>query len=376
MPARRLAVASARRGSAAIVAGRLRVGAEEPLAGVMQMARTNLLLSAAAVAVLSVGAFFVIHRSSVGATTADPVAYSFIAWGDSRPDSTALHAAYSDGWHAVRDRMVATPHAFEVVVGDMVNVDVDNDTTSTIDAKYAGLFSAMGATQPIPKSYAIGNHEAVSTSAAAAASWENNIHPAHYDVFTHGAGTASAPRVIVVNLSTCEPGHLGDVGFVAEGSTANSAQADWPVGQLRSHAQDPNTYLMVNMHHPIADPKPHESYDTNVEERQALEALFDEYGVDLVIAGHVHAYVRHMMADGTPYIVQGMAGAGPMGESNYSTSRPPAACSRARTWRWRPIGHGASATASKSYSRSRPAPAPRRRRHPLRRPPRRRGPGH
>jgi hypothetical protein len=63
------------------------------------------------------------------------------------------------------------------------------------------------------------------------------------------------------------------------------------------------------MHHPIADPKRNEGYDTRATERAAIEALFAKYGVDLVLAGHVHAYVRHVMPDGTVYLVQGMAGA-------------------------------------------------------------------
>ncbi len=259
-------------------------------------------------AVAALGAWAVHRAPSKARAATDPVAYSFLAWGDIRPGSQALHAAYSAGWQHVRDKMAAEPHAFEISVGDLVNVAA-TDTKATVDAKYADFFSALGATRSIPKSYAIGNHEAVGTSAAGAASWEKNIHPAHYDVFTYGAGTASDPRIIVFNLSTYETGHLGTIGYVGEGSASNSAQGKWLVSQLRAHAHDPDTYLVVNMHHPIADPKPNEGYDTHPAERRALEALFAKYGVDLVLAGHVHAYVRHVMPDGTTYLVQGMGGA-------------------------------------------------------------------
>lgn len=275
------------------------------------LAHTRLTLTLVALFTLLAAAFgaWAVHRtpSKAGAATGT-VAYSFTVWGDTRPGSQALHASYSAGWQHVRDEMAGQPHAFEVVVGDLVNV-ATTDTAATVDAKYADFFSALGATRSIAKSYAVGNHEAVGTSAAGAAGWEKNIHPAHYDAFTHGAGTASDPRVIVLNLSTYETGHLGTIGYAAEGSASNTAQGNWLVTQLRAHAQDANTFLVVNMHHPIADPKPGEGYDTHPAERQALEALFAKYGVDLVVAGHVHAYVRHVMPDGTTYLVQGMGGA-------------------------------------------------------------------
>ncbi len=294
------------------------------------MSHTRLTLTLVTLLTLLVAAFgaWALHRppSRAGAAS-DPVAYSFIAWGDIRPGSQALHASYSAGWQHVRDKMAAEPHAFEVVVGDLVNV-ASTDTTATVDAKYADFFTALGATRAVPKSYAVGNHEAVGTSAAGAAGWESNIHPAHYDVSTHGAGTASDPRIIVFNLSTYETGHLGTVGYAGEGSASNSAQGDWLVSQLRAHAHDSNTFLVVNMHHPIADPKPGEGYDTHPAERQALEQLFAKYGVDLVLAGHVHAYVRHLMPDGTTYLVQGMGGAEAKDEMYAAHTSPGADASR------------------------------------------------
>ncbi len=287
----------------------------------MSRTKLNLIVTAVAVAVLSIAAFAMSStHSSARAATADPVAYSFIVWGDIRPGSTALHASYSAGWQHVRDKMAATPHAFDVVVGDLVNI-TSSDSLATDNAKYADFFTALGSIKSIPKAYVSGNHESVGQSAAAAAAWEKNIHPAHYDVFTHGAGTAASPRVVVIDLATFEAGYSGRIGYVAEGSAKNSAQANWLVDQLRAHAQDAHTFVVINMHVPLADPKPGEYYVSSPE-RPALETLFAKYGVDLVVAGHVHAYIRHMMPDGTPYIVQGMAGADPVGES-YATATSP-----------------------------------------------------
>ncbi len=282
---------------------------QEPTQGGRTLSRTKLMLAAVAVVVLSIAAPAMSSRSSA-ATTRGPIAYSFISWGDIRPGSTALHASYSAGWRHVRNKMAATPHAFEIAEGDMVNVASGN-TTASINAKYADLFTAMGRTRSIRKSYAMGDHEAVGTSAAAAASWEKNIRETHYNCFIYGTGTATSPRIRVINLSTYEAGHLGTIGYRSEGDTSNSAQADWLVGELRARAWDPNTFLVVSMHHSLADTKSGGSYGTNATERTALETLFDKYGVDLVLAGSVTQYVRHMMADGTPYLTQGMAGADP-----------------------------------------------------------------
>ena len=276
----------------------------------MHHSRLTLTAVAAAAAAILTIALAASTTSSVAATRG-PVVYSFITWGDMRPASQALHAPYSAGWRHVRNKMAATSHAFEIVVGDMVNVSA-TDSRATVNGKYADFFTALGTTRSIRKSYAVGNHEAVGASANAAAGWEANIRKAHYSRFSYGAGTVADPRIYVINLSTFEAGHLGLIGYYGEGSASNSPQADWLVSALRAHAWDANTFLVVNMHHPLADSKSGESYDTHATERQALEALFDKYGVDLVVAGHVHQYVRHMMPDGTPYIIQGMAGADPV----------------------------------------------------------------
>ena len=111
----------------------------------------------------------------------------------------------------------------------------------------------------------------------------------------------------MIVLSTEEPGMTGRIGYYGVGDSRNSAQADFLVNTLRTHANDQHTYLVVALHRPITDPKPHESFDVNGE-RLPLEQLFARYGVDLVLNGHVHAYVRHVMPNGQPYVTVGTGG--------------------------------------------------------------------
>ncbi len=113
----------------------------------------------------------------------------------------------------------------------------------------------------------------------------------------------------------------GRIGYYGVGDPRNSAQADWLANTLRAHAKDPNTYLVVAMHRPIADPKPHESFATNGE-RVPLEQLFAKYGVDLVLNGHVHAYIRHVMPSGLPYTTIGTGGSPLYSPHSASTTSP------------------------------------------------------
>ncbi len=114
---------------------------------------------------------------------------------------------------------------------------------------------------------------------------------------------------------------IGRIGYHGEGNPRNSAQADFLVNTLRANANDPHTYLVVAMHRPIADPKPHESFAVNGE-RVPLEKLFVKYGVDLVLNGHVHAYVRHDMSNGQPYMTIGTGGSPLYGPHSTTDTQP------------------------------------------------------
>ena len=239
------------------------------------MSRTNLVLVAVAVAVLTAaGLMATVHSKAVAASS---TAYSFIVYGDLRPGSGAIDSPYSSGWTHVRDRVIATPHAFDVVPGDEIQGLSGTDTLSNDLAKYDWLVKNMGTEQSVPHVYAPGNHENFA-SANYRSAWEQKINAAHWRAYSYGAGSVTNPRTFVIQLSTEEAGYTGRIGLAGETSTSNSPQADWLVSTLQREAWNTNEYIVVEFHRPLADPKPGET----MSDRTAVESLFAKYGVDLV----------------------------------------------------------------------------------------------
>ena len=275
----------------------------------------NALVALAAVAaVTAVAALAVVgcagnHASAASTHTGavSTTGYSFAAYGDIRPDSSALNAGYGPGFRHVIAKLGSMPHAFDVVMGDIIQNASGGASLAETKTKYDNMFSQLGPDARFPHVWVVGNHEGVQTKAGAAA-FAAKLHPGpRWYTYSYGSGTATQPRVLVIVLSTEEPGLAGRIGYYGEGDSRNSAQANFLVDTLRAHANDPYTYLVVAMHRPIADPKPGESFDVNGE-RIPLEHLFAKYGVDLVLDGHIHAYVRHDMPNSQPYMTIGTGG--------------------------------------------------------------------
>jgi 3',5'-cyclic AMP phosphodiesterase CpdA len=260
---------------------------------------------AVAAAVLAAGT--VAGCSIRPASAATQKGYAFAAYGDIRPDSSSPTADYGPGFHRVMAKLGSLPHAFDVVVGDIIQNASGGYSLATTEQKYNDMLSQLGPDAQVPHVWVVGNHEGVQTETGAGA-FSAVLHPGpHWYTYSYGDGTAQRPRVVVIVLSTEEPGMTGRIGYYGVGDSRNSAQADFLVHALQAHAGDQHTYLVVALHRPIADPKPNESFDVNGE-RLPLEHLFARFGVDLVLDGHVHAYVRHVMPDGRPYITVGTGG--------------------------------------------------------------------
>jgi predicted phosphodiesterase len=88
--------------------------------------------------------------------------------------------------------------------------------------------------------------------------------------------------------------------------SAGSPQYDWLVRELQSRTYDAATWRIVVLHHPPFTVSTGHSDDVTVQRQ--LVPLFEEYGVDLVFAGHSHAYERYLHHD-VHYIVTGGGGA-------------------------------------------------------------------
>lgn len=69
-------------------------------------------------------------------------------------------------------------------------------------------------------------------------------------------------------------------------------------------ARDDATWTVAAMHHPMRSAGYHGS-DEDV--RRAFAPLFEEFGVQLALAGHDHDYQRSRVIDGTTYVVSGAA---------------------------------------------------------------------
>ena len=92
----------------------------------------------------------------------------------------------------------------------------------------------------------------------------------------------------------------------------SQAQTDW----LESTLADADTpWVIVAMHHPAYSVGVHGSTE---EIQKRWVPLFEQYGVDLVLAGHDHDYQRTMPINGVTYVVSGGgSGARPTGDADF-----------------------------------------------------------
>ena len=95
--------------------------------------------------------------------------------------------------------------------------------------------------------------------------------------------------------------HLGDVLFIGLDSTMaeDPAQLAW-LQQTLATADAP--WIVAAMHHPPFSAGVHGSDEDT---RESFVPLFEQYGVDLVLAGHDHDYQRSVPIDGITYVVSG-----------------------------------------------------------------------
>ena len=71
----------------------------------------------------------------------------------------------------------------------------------------------------------------------------------------------------------------------------------WLEADLMANTQD---WLIAYWHHPPYSRGSHDSDTTHqmFQMRERFVALLEDYGVDLVLTGHSHAYERSMLIDG------------------------------------------------------------------------------
>jgi hypothetical protein len=107
----------------------------------------------------------------------------------------------------------------------------------------------------------------------------------------------------------------GDVHFVAlDTNDFGSEQESWLRQDL---AQSDREWTVVYGHHP---PYSSGEHGSSTDLRAKLEAIFQEYPVDLVLSGHDHDYERMEPQGGVNYVVTGGGGRGtrPVGTSSFT----------------------------------------------------------
>ena len=259
--------------------------------------------------------------SAVG--TSAEVLGRFAAWGDVRNDAGATAA--SPGFISLVAALAPSRFSHSINVGD--NIYADGDPVGDA-ARYD---SFLGAAKPLTGGrtthWIVGNHERVYDSdddllyheklwrEGAPASGGHSLH--HWGSFRMAFG---AKRVYGFYLSTTETaGREGTISFktAVVDSTVGSAwltqsrQARDLVRWLKDRGR--RQWVVIVVHHPLYDAKTDDPWDTSAHssEKMKLVRLFRRYGVDLVLQGDVHNYRRHVRADGTTYLTQGMGGASP-----------------------------------------------------------------
>lgn len=173
---------------------------------------------------------------------------------------------------------------FVVFSGDLVHW---SDNTKALDGfkQMCGEFD-----KDIPLYFVPGNHDVDDASAEKVAAY---IERYGHDRFVH-----KAKRYTVIGYNSC----------VIKAKTAEQEEYEWLEKVLQSARS--NKPIILVAHHPMFVSKPDEAerYENiSIELREKYLALFEKYGVDLVLSGHLH-YCSKGEYNGIKFVTAGPAG--------------------------------------------------------------------
>lgn len=207
--------------------------------------------------------------------------FSFVFFGDTQTGPAGFGALLA----GVERRHPDT--AFYLIAGDLVD---KGDYRNGWDEFLAGT-SAIFSRKPLAP--AMGNHDYGGTGAGA------GIFAAYFDL----------PGGI--REETGEPANYsfmyGNVCFLVVNSLETAEQTQWIENELRRADEMRADFRVAMFHVPVYHPKKNRS---NRAAQKHWVPLFDKYGVDLVLSGHDHSYLRSQPLrggrphpDGTVYVV-------------------------------------------------------------------------
>ncbi len=196
----------------------------------------------------------------------------FIAWGDSR--------TLRDERRKIVDAVSSINYDFSVFDGDMV--EAGRETVQW----YRWLNDFGPAIQNNPFMPVLGNHE--------------KNHSNYYRVFALPGReefySFNYGPVHFVALHTCVEDYGGSL----------DEQADWLRADLEAHSAYP--WKIVVQHRPPYSSSVRYYNNDTVDLLTTLVPIYEEYGVDMVIAGHDHWYER-LESNNVSYVVAGASGA-------------------------------------------------------------------
>jgi len=222
----------------------------------------------------------ILPDGDIGQFTTFPVSsdtFAFVAFGDTRSDSVAHQS--------VIDRMTAYDFVFATHVGDLVN---DGNSTSDWRTFFNVEGTLLQSKHLLP---VIGNHESPY--------WPYDtlfLLPDCEDYYSLNYGNA---HYIMLNteMDLC------------------GAQRNWLINDLTVVNNDTTIdWIFVSFHRP---PYSSGNHGSMLDVRDAWCSIFEQYGVDIVFAGHDHDYERTKSINDVVYVVTGGGGA-PLRQVGYS----------------------------------------------------------
>ena len=199
--------------------------------------------------------------------------YNFILAGDPQIGASGNATNDTEGWKkTLQDSINKFDPDFILSAGDQVN-------TASNESQYSGYLASEYLTNT-PQANVVGNHDSSS-----------NAYSQHFNlpnVSGKGATTAGSDywyvynNTLFMNINSNNMSTAEHKAFMEEAIAANP-DARWKV---------------VSFHHSVYSVANHAVEGDILQRREELTPVFDELGIDVVLMGHDHVYVRSNMMKG------------------------------------------------------------------------------
>jgi hypothetical protein len=239
---------------------------------------------------------------------ANTTSFSFAVYGDCR-GAQSQNEPYYTRHQALCNWLAPQNFAFILTTGDTVWEGASTASLSTYWPDFFYLESNLSKGTVLMTT--LGNHEVQPTSVGTPEERYTNYKNFYMDGYPINGTSGNEGRVYSFNY--------GNAHIVCLDSFQISltTQATWLDADLAAANADPSIqWIFAFMHSPMYTTSSTHSPDTD--EQAAFGALFDQYHVDIVFAGHNHVYERSKSikagavvpdGQGTVYITNGLGGA-------------------------------------------------------------------